>query len=135
MIHTKPNVTGIHHIALKCRGIEEFEKTLAFYNGILGLPIVRRWGSDEKSAVMLDTGAGMLEIFANAPDRLSAGALRHLAFAVTDTDACVSAVRAAGYEITMEPTDIVIASQPPYPARIAFCIGPVGEEVEFFCEK
>ena len=21
------------------------------------------------------------------------------------------------------------------PARIAFCIGPVGEELEFFCEK
>jgi glyoxylase I family protein len=35
----------------------------------------------------------------------------------------------------MEPKDIVIASEPPYPARIGFCIGPVGEEVEFFCVK
>ena len=46
-----------------------------------------------------------------------------------------SVLRAAGYKITMEPTDIVIGSTPPYPARIAFCIGPVGEELEFFCEK
>ena len=84
---------------------------------------------------MLDTGAGLLEIFANGVDRLDAGALRHIALAVEDTDACVDAVRAAGYKITMEPTDIVIGSTPPYPARIAFCIGPVGEELEFFCVK
>ena len=82
--------------------------------------------------MMLDTGAGLLEIFANAPDRLENGALRHLAFDVENTDVCLEAVRAAGYTVTMEPTDIVIASDPPYPARIAFCIGPVGEEVEFF---
>ena len=134
-MNTKPQITGVHHIVLKCLGIEEFEKTLAFYNGLLGMPVVRRWGSGLNSAVMLDTGAGMLEIFANAAERLSAGALRHLAFAVTDTDACVRAVRDAGYRITVEPTDIVIASNPPYPARIAFCTGPVGEEVEFFQEK
>ena len=47
----------------------------------------------------------------------------------------VEAVRKAGYEITMEPTDNCIPSNPPYPARIAFCIGPVGEEIEFFCVK
>jgi len=61
--------------------------------------------------------------------------LRHLALDVDDTDAWVEAVRKAGYEITMEPTDICIKSDPPYPARIAFCIGPVGEEIEFFCVK
>ena len=133
-MNMKPKITGVHHIALKCRGMDEFQKTMTFYHEILGMPIVRTWGEAENSAAMLNTGAGMLEIFANAPDRLSAGALRHLAFAVEDTDVCVAAVRAAGYEITMEPTDIVIASEPPYPARIAFCIGPVGEEVEFFRE-
>jgi glyoxylase I family protein len=84
---------------------------------------------------MLDTGAGLLEIFANGVDRLGAGALRHIALAVEDTDVCIEAARAEGYEITMEPTDLVIQSNPPYPARIGFCIGPVGEELEFFCEK
>ena len=131
----KPKITGIHHIALKAQGLENFNELVSFYNGILGLPIVRKWGEGEGVGMMLDTGAGLLEIFANAPDRLGAGALRHIAFEVEDTDVCLEAARAAGYKVTMEPTDIVIASDPPYPARIAFCIGPVGEEVEFFHVK
>ena len=128
----KPKITGIHHIALKAKGIEAFEKLIEFYNGILGMPIVRRWGEGENLGAMLDTGAGLLEIFSNAPDILGQGALRHLAFEVEDPDVCIETVRKAGYEVTIEPKDIVIASEPPYPARIAFCIGPVGEEVEFF---
>ena len=128
-------ITGIHHVALKCRGVEHYEKTLHFYRDLLRLPVVRSWGEGEGSGIMLDTGAGLLEIFANAPDALGAGALRHIAFAVEDTDACIAVVREAGYTVTMEPNDICIASTPPYPARIGFCIGPVGEEVEFFCVK
>jgi glyoxylase I family protein len=128
----KPKITGIHHIALKAKGVKTFEKLIEFYNGILGMPIVRCWGEGENLGAMLDTGAGLLEIFSNAPDILGQGALRHLAFEVDDPDVCIEAVRKAGYEVTIEPKDIVIASEPPYPARIAFCIGPVGEEVEFF---
>jgi glyoxylase I family protein len=131
----KPKILGIHHIAIKAEGLAAFERLLQFYHEILGLPVVRRWGEGESQGVMLDTGAGLLELFANAPDTLSAGALRHMALEVEDTDVCIEAVRAAGYKVTMEPTDIVIASDPPYPARIAFCVGPVGEEVEFFHVK
>ena len=125
-------ITGVHHIALKACGIEAFQKTIAFYRDILGLPVVRTWGEGENTGMMLDTGDALLEIFANATDLPGQGALRHLAFEVDDPDAFIEAVRAAGYAVTKEPTDIVIASEPPYPARIAFCIGPVGEEVEFF---
>ena len=128
-------VTGIHHIALKCQGLDAFNKTVHFYHDILGLPIARSWGEGDNSGIMLDTGAGLLEIFANASDKLGMGALRHMALAVADVDACVDAVRAEGYTITMEPTNICIQSTPPYPARIAFCIGPVGEELEFFHVK
>lgn len=131
----KPKITGIHHIAIKCQGIDEYEKTVEFYRDVLGLPVARIWGEGENAGIMLDTGAGLFEIFANATDRPEVGPLRHIALATDDTDACVEAVRAAGYKITMEPTDICITSTPPYPARIAFCIGPVGEEVEFFCVK
>lgn len=131
----KPKILGVHHIALKAKGDEAYGKLLEFYHGILGMPIVREWESGGGKASMVDTGAGMLELFSTAPDELSSGALRHLAFAVEDPDACIEAVREAGYEITMEPKDIVIGSTPPYPARIAFCIGPVGEEVEFFKER
>ena len=128
-------ITGIHHLALKCQGVDEFEKTVHFYRDILGLPTARSWGEGESAGIMLDTGAGLLEIFANAHDKLGMGAIRHMALAVEDVNACIDAVRAAGSTITMEPTDIVIASKPPYPARIAFCIGPVGEELEFFHVK
>jgi glyoxylase I family protein len=131
----KPKITGVHHIALKACGLKAFNETVKFYHEILGMPIVREWGEGENSGIMVDTGAGMLEIFANASDKLSAGALRHLAFAVENVDDCIEAVRNEGYTVTIEPKDIVIASNPPYPARIAFCIGPVGEEVEFFAEK
>lgn len=130
-----PKITGIHHIALKACGLEDYAKLVKFYTEILGLPVARTWGEGGNSAMMIDTGAGLLEIFANGEDYPGQGALRHLAFQVEDTDACIEAVRAEGYKVTMEPTDIVIASEVPYPARIGFCIGPVGEEVEFFCVK
>ena len=128
--------TGLHHVALKAQGVEAFQKMMVFYRDLLGMKVVRTWGVDDTSAAMLDTGDGsMLEVFANAPDTLGMGALRHIAFACSDPDAMIEKVRAAGYTVTMEPKDIVIPSDPPYPARIAFCIGPVGEEVEFFCVK
>ena len=128
---------GVHHIAIKCRGREHFEKTMHFYHTLLGMEIVREWQTNEGlPCAMVNIGGGsMMEIFSNAPDVLDAGALRHLAFAVYSVDECVAAVREAGYQITMEPTDICIPSNPPYPARIAFCVGPVGEEIEFFEEK
>lgn len=131
----KPLIRGIHHIAIKAEGLSQFDRLVHFYHEVLGLPIVRRWGEGENLGMMLETGGGLLELFSNAPDTRDAGALRHMALDVENTDACIEAVRAAGYTVTMEPTDIVIASQPPYPARIAFCIGPVGEEVEFFQVK
>ena len=127
-------ISGVHHIALKACGEEEFKKTVDFYQNVLHMPLIRSWEGEE-AGVMLDTGAGLMEIFMNGEDHPGQGAIRHMAFDVEDTDACVEAVRAAGYEITRGPEDIVIGSVPPLPARIAFCIGPVGEEIEFFQVK
>lgn len=127
---------GVHHIALKAKGIPAFEKTVHFYTQLLGMPVVRSWGEGENVGMMVDIGGGsVMELFANAPDELPQGAIRHIAFATDDVDACVKAVEEAGYEITVRPNDITIASNPPYPVRIAFCIGPCGEEIEFFQEK
>ena len=58
----QPKITGIHHVALKCQGLEHFEETVHFYRDILGLPLLRSWGRKENLAVMLDTGAGIMEI-------------------------------------------------------------------------
>lgn len=127
-------ICGIHHVALKCDGTAEFEKTLHFYQDVLGLEPVRSWGEGENAGAMLSTGDGLLEIFASGR-KLPQGAIRHFALRTERVDDCVAAVRAAGYPITVETKDIVIASNPPFPARIAFCTGPVGEEIEFFQER
>lgn len=127
-------ICGIHHVALKCDGTAEFEKTLHFYQDVLGLEPVRSWGEGENAGAMLSTGDGLLEIFASGR-KLPQGAIRHFALRTERVDDCVAAVRTAGYPITVEPKDIVIASNPPFPARIAFCTGPVGEEIEFFQER
>ena len=127
-------ICGIHHVALKCNGTAEFKKTLDFYQNTLGLELVRSWGDGDKAGAMLSTGDGLLEIFASG-EPLPQGTIRHFALRTERVDDCVAAVRSAGYPITVEPKDIVIASNPPFPARIAFCTGPVGEEIEFFQEK
>lgn len=124
-------IQGIHHISMNCAKGAEYEKVLTFYRDILGLAVVREWDG----GVMLNAGGTLLEIFPNDNYVREKGAIRHFAFAVSDADACAKAVTDAGYEVFIAPKDICIASEPPLPARIAFCRGPLGEEIEFFCEK
>lgn len=31
--------------------------------------------------------------------------------------------------------DVLMLSEPPFPIRVAFCKGPLGEEIEFFQER
>ncbi len=131
----KPIITGIHHVAIKCNGEDEFKKTVDFYHNSLGLAIARKWGEGNDSAIMLDTGAGMLEIFADGSGNTPDGAVRHFALCVEDVDACIDIARNSGCTITMEATDIDIPSNPPYPVRVAFCIGFAGEELEFFHKR
>ena len=91
----KVKVRGIHHIAIKAKGLEEFDKTLDFYCNLLDMPVVRSWGEGEKKGVMVDTGAGLLEIFANGDDIPPTSLLRHIAFEVENTDICVETVEKA----------------------------------------
>ena len=128
-------IKGTHHIALKATNLDEYQKLVHFYHDILEMPIIRSWGEGEHLGMMVSTGDAMMELFSDGDAPLPQGAIQHLALATDDVDACIEAVRAEGYEITMEPRNIVISSEPPFPTRIAFCIGPVGEDVEFFSEQ
>lgn len=125
------NVTGFHHIAIK---VANLDKSLHFYTKVLGFSLVREWGEGEQRGVMIDTGKGnCLELFAGGTSELrSDGHWLHLALECTDTKSAIEKVRAAGAVVTMESTDIVIASKPELPARIAFFKGPDGELIEFF---
>ena len=120
-------ITGVHHVCVKCR-LEELEKVQKFYGELLGLPLVRSWGEPKVEGLMYGAGT-------SAEEDLPQGAIRHFALATDDVDSIVETVRKAGYAVTMEPVDIEIMSKPSLPARIAFIIGPVGEEIELFCEK
>ena len=128
-------IKGTHHIAIRPKGSEAFQKTMMFYTEVLGLPIVRTWGEGENLGAMVSTGDSMMEITSNGRDVPTTGAVYHFALATDDVDAVVEKVREAGYEITQEPRDAVIESDPAYPIRIAFCAGPTGESIEFFEER
>ena len=104
---------------------------MEYYIDVLGFTKVRDWSD----GIMIDFGNGMLEIFSNGPGIKTKGALRHIAFTSDDVDEIVDKVKKAGYEVFIEPNDIVIKSEPEYPARMAFCFGPLGEEIEFFQER
>ncbi len=123
-------ITGLHHVSLKCGTPEEFEKARAFYTEVLGFGLRLEW----PEGVLLDTGAGLIEIFSNGPGARVKGAVRHFALGTDDVDACAEKVRQAGYEVFLGPKDLEFASEPPFHARMAFCRGPLGEEIEFFQE-
>ena len=124
-------VSGFHHAALRAA---DFEASVRFYTGGLGMKQVIAWGSGAEKAVMLDAGNGnRLEIFAGGmPGRQTDGALLHLAFRAVNCDRALEAARAAGAVVTAEPKTVTIPSTPPAVVRIAFCTGPDGEVLEFF---
>ena len=123
-------IRGIHHISMKCQAAE-LERVKAFYVGVLGLTICREW----PEGVMIDAGGGMIEVFTNGPGKRAKGAIRHVALRVDDVDAIVHRVKSAGYEVFIEPNDRTFDASPAYSFRMAFCRGPLGEEIEFFCER
>lgn len=128
-------ILGTHHVSLKPNGFAAFEETIHFYHDLLGLPFVRRWGEGDSSGAMLDTGNSILEINASGDANKNSGSIRHFALATGQVDEAVEIVRKAGYPITVEPKDTALPTEPPFQVRIAFCVGPCGEEIEFFCEK
>ena len=123
-------IKGIHHISMKCKK-EELRKVKDFYVSVLGLRICREW----PDGIMLDTGNGMIEIFTNAEGEHRLGAIRHVALLTDDVDEITDKVKKAGYGVVVEPNDRIIPSDPEYPIRMAFCFGPLGEQIEFFCER
>lgn len=116
-------INGIHHFSMKCTPAE-LPDVRRFYCDALGLPVVHEWSE----GIMLDTGCGLLEVFTNGPGGHETGAIRHIVFEVEDAVDCVETVRKAGYEVFVGPKEIVEPSH----AVIAFCYGPLKEQVEFF---
>lgn len=129
-------ILGTHHISLKPCGAEAYAKTVDFYQNLLELTPVRVWENGDVSGIMLSTGNSIMEITSNGTDEEKRdGSINHFAFTTDKVDILIDKVRKAGYEITLEPFDATIPTEPPYAIRVAFCRGPVGESIEFFYEK
>lgn len=124
-------ILGIHHIAMKCCNNDEITKVKSFYCDLINLPLIREWDT----GFMFDTGNGLVEVFTDGKQQLPQGTLRHFAFKVDSVDYFVDLVKSNGYEVFMGPKDICLGYTNKLPARVAFCYGPLGEEVEFFEEK
>ena len=124
-------IRGIHHISMKCATKEDADKVKSFYGGVLGLKLFREW----EGGFMLDTCSGLIEVFTTGQGESSKGVIRHVALLTDDVDETADRVRAAGYEILIEPNNREFPSSPKYGFRMAFCRGPLGEEIELFCQK
>ena len=73
-----------------------------------------------------------MEILGSDSEIPAGGPLAHIAFATDKVDELIEKVRQSGYQVTVEPKDADLGGQA---IRVAFCVGPTGEEVEFFWEK
>lgn len=124
---------GTHHIAVQTR---DWEKSMAFYQDVLGMELVAEFGSPERKIVLLDAGDGShIELFQPTGATPSEGddaandPVIHFALATTDARAATERVREAGCKVTMEPTDVDLGA---LKVTISFFIGPSGEVIEFF---
>lgn len=91
---------AIHHIAIIC---SDYARSKAFYADLLGFAVIREvWRAERESwKCDLDAGNAQIELFSfpappARPSRPEACGLRHLAFTVSDLDAEVARLEAAG---------------------------------------
>lgn len=124
------SLVGFEHAGLT---VADLGRTIAFYSGLLGLRLVLRKSQPGGELAFLDTGNGMLEIFARPGAQravdvpVGTAGVRHLTFAVDDVVATVARLEAAGVEITERPRD---AHNRELIRRVAFCRDPDGLQVE-----
>jgi glyoxylase I family protein len=123
---------GFHHVAIRSA---DFDRSVAFYTDGLGFKRAYGWGEGVGRAALLDIGDGnYIEIFANGKPRTGPidSPLIHFALRVPDTDAAFARAVAAGAGVDMEPKNVDLQGDTVVTVRIAFVIGPDGEEIEFF---
>ena len=101
-------IKGLHHAALRCCGKAEMDCVIEFYCNVLGMKRLRSWGEGVEAGAMLDTGNGVIELFANAEPGRRPGQVDHIALYTDKVDECVAVCAEEGLSVTMMPTDIVV---------------------------
>ncbi len=100
---------AIHHVAVIA---SDYERSKAFYAGLLGLPVIREVWRAERQSWKCDLAIGTAQIelfsFPDPPPRPStpeACGLRHLAFAVAALAPVIARLEAAGVAVEPVRTD------------------------------
>lgn len=125
------NLRKVHHIAIIC---SDYEKSKAFYTGVLGLDILQETYRPERDSYKLDlalNGQYVIELFSfpNPPSRLSrpeATGLRHLAFEVSGLDEVLKELQDKGVEVEPVRTDELTGK------RFTFFSGPDSLPIELY---
>ncbi|NSY32516.1 VOC family protein [Pseudoalteromonas sp. JC28] len=102
-------LSGIHHVAVIC---SDYQRSKVFYTEVLGLHVLRENYRKDRASYKLDLAlpdGSQVELFSfpNPPKRPShpeAQGLRHLAFSVSDIDACITHL--VQYQVAVEPVRI-----------------------------
>ena len=118
-------IKGIEHIAINTKDIE---RSLAFYNGVLGFEVLETIAMDGFSITYLALpGRGRLELFdyygenKKVPAEESRVGYRHIAMEVDDVDAFYEMLSEKGVPIVLAPTDL-----PRLGARVLLFTDPDG---------
>jgi catechol 2,3-dioxygenase-like lactoylglutathione lyase family enzyme len=125
-------ITGVHHISMET---DNWEKSLQFYENLLGLKPAGKGSAEKRRLQLLDAGGNVcvelteLTQKRTGDDVEKAARWAHLAFRVSDTAALMKKVKAAGYEVTMDTTTIHSGD---LNAVIGFFKGPQDELIESF---
>ncbi|REG82988.1 SMU1112c/YaeR family gloxylase I-like metalloprotein [Marinomonas pollencensis] len=98
-------VSHLHHVAIIC---SDYSTSKHFYHKILGFEIIRETYREERHSFKLDLKVSdheQIELFSfptppARPSHPEAQGLRHLAFAVTDLEACIKHLKA--HQIAVE---------------------------------
>jgi len=125
------NILRLHHVAVI---VSDYPRSKQFYTTVLGLRIVSEFYRAERDSYKLDLalpGGGQIELFSfpqppPRPSRPEACGLRHLALAVADLDAAVSAITNQGIPVEPIRVDELTGK------RYTFFADPDGLPIEFY---
>lgn len=123
-------ICGLAHIGLMTA---DMQKSIDFYTGLLNFSLTGRQFLGTSELAFLQVGDCILELVAPADAssviKREAGQIDHVALKVTDLDAEVARLEAAGLQFLAPARQIALFAKG---SRCIFFTGPSGERVELF---
>jgi len=121
---------GFQHVAIR---VSDWDQSSNFYCDGMGFKAAVEWGEAPSRAALLDLGDGnYLEMFERDAQEFVDGNILHFCLRVANCAQAVEIARAAGAQVTLEPTAPGVLANKGLDVVIAFIKGPDGEVIEFF---